>query len=244
MCYHVSTPSKLELEKQLPEYTVQGEVEPYYHVSGFERPLLYVTTNDTPNVIKPAKWKLIPHWVKTDAEAKKYANTLNADSDKIFSSSSYRQYIEKYKGLLWVDGVYEPHTEEGEAETQNYYIYKPEKKIFSLGIVYSPWLNPDTGEIINTFSVLTTPANERFAWIHNEKERMPLIISNKTDRLRWLHANTKEAIKDFFRPSEDNTFMDHRVGRVTAARGKKTNIPETQLPFSSEPPQPTQTSLF
>ena len=44
------------------------------------------------------------------------------------------------------------------------------------------WKDPATGEWIRTFAVITTPANELVAEIH---ERMPLILA-PGDYARWL----------------------------------------------------------
>lgn len=168
MCYHVSTPDKRKLEEQLPGYTVNYQLDINYHVSGFTRPFLPVTTNANLRTVETAQWKLLPFWVKTEEDAKKYANTCNAKAEEVFEKGSYKHYIEKYRGLLWVDGFYEPHKNKS-GESENYYIYLPEKRIFSVGIVIAPWVNSDTGEIINTFSVLTTKANQLLEEIHNEK---------------------------------------------------------------------------
>lgn len=226
MCYHASTPTKKKMLEQLPEYEVNYKGEEYYHVSSFARPFLPVTTNTNHRTIESAQWKLLPFWVKNDDEAKKYANTCNAESESIFEKASYKNYIKKNRGLLWVDGFYEPHKVKGQKETDNYYIYLPEKRIFSIGIVIAPWVNKDTGEVIDTFSVLTTKANELLTEIHNEKKRMPLIIP-PDDRDAWLDAKEPEQIKSFFKPF-DGLLEAHKVYRVTADRTGETNRADIQ----------------
>lgn len=231
MCYHVSTPSQLELVEQLPDYSIEAEFTPYYHVSGFERPFLPVTTNANPQLIERARWKLLPFWVKTEDEAKKYANTLNAHCDEIFVKKSYTPFIGKRHGLLWVTGFYEPHKVEGVKETENFYVYHPAKEIFSLGVVYAPWKDKETQVGYNTFTILTVDANPMMAEIHNEKLRMPLVIPPNL-RSNWLNASAEEEVKSFFKPYEGE-LKAHKIGvRVTAARGIDTNVPETQLPFA------------
>lgn len=226
MCYHTSTPSKEKLVEQLPEYAINYDVEPYYHVSGFTRPFLPVSINTNYRTVESAQWKLLPFWVKTEEEAKKYANTCNAESESIFEKASYKNYIKKYRGLLWVDGFYEPHKVKGKKETENYYIYQPEKRIFSIGIVVAPWTNQETGEVINTFSVLTTKANELLEEIHNEKKRMPLIIP-PDQRDAWFDAKEVNEIKKFFVPFR-GLLSAHRVERVTADRSGNTNRADIQ----------------
>lgn len=226
MCYHTSTPATNKIKEQLPGYLLKYDPDTYYHVSGFSRPFLPTTLNTDQTSIVASQWKLLPFWVRNNDEAKKYANTLNAESESIFEKGSYKGYIQKYRGLLWVDGFYEPHKNKITGQSENYYIYTPEKKIFSLGIVVAPWLDTETGEFINTFSVITTKANPLLEEIHNEKKRMPLIIPEH-DRDGWLNARDKEEINEFFVPYQ-HELQSHKVYRVTADRTGETNRADIQ----------------
>ena len=229
MCYHVSIRGSQYLKLELPDYRVDYQNDPIYHVSGFTRPFLPVTLNTEQDAVVSAQWKLLPFWVKNEEQAKKYANTLNAESESIFEKASYKNYIGKYRGLLWVDGFYEPHKNEKTGASENYYIYTPNKGLFTIGVVVAPWANQDTGEIINTFSVITTEANPLLAKIHNEKKRMPLLIG-ENERDAWLNANNKGEIERIMHPYSGE-LNAHKVYRVTADRTGDTNRPEIQDPI-------------
>ncbi|MGJ1432877.1 SOS response-associated peptidase [Sphingobacterium spiritivorum] len=226
MCYHVSSPDTDFIKKSVPTKVVKYNRAQNYHVSGFTRPFLPVELNNQLGLIDEARWKLLPFWVKTEEDAAKYANTLNAESESIFQKASYKNYILKNRGLLYIDGFFEPHKVKGQKETDNYYLFMPEKKIFTLGIVWSPFTDIDTGEHYNTFSIITTPANPQLKEIHNEKERMPLIIP-ESDREAWLNAKTKEQVSQLMIPYKGD-LENHKVYRVTAARGEDTNRPDIQ----------------
>jgi len=229
MCYHSSTPSKKELREAFPKYHVDWDGnlyspdEKYYHVSGFVRPWLPVELNSEPKSIGLARWKLIPFWIKTEEDAAKYANTLNAESESIFEKASYKNYIKKNRGLLYVDGFYEPHKVAGVKETENYYLHLPNKEIFTLGIVWSEFNG------YPTFSIITTAANPQLEEIHNEKKRMPFVVPPEI-REEWLQTDDPVGLKQLMRPW-DGEFQAHRVRRVTAARGENTNVPEIQEPI-------------
>lgn len=226
MCYHASTPSKKKLKEAFPKYHVDWDGnlyapnERYYHVSGFVRPWLPVTLNASPTDIGLARWKLIPFWVKDEEGAGKYANTLNAEGESIFEKASYKPYIKKNRGLLYVDGFYEPHKVKGVKQTENYFLHLPDQEIFTLGIVWSEFNG------YPTFSVVTTQANPQLEEIHNEKKRMPFVVG-PADREAWLHASDPVEIKQLMRPWEGE-FQAHRTARVTAIRGTDTNVPEIQ----------------
>ncbi|HAK29167.1 MAG TPA: SOS response-associated peptidase [Sphingobacterium sp.] len=167
MCYHTSTPSTKQLVDALQGKNVHYQNEEIFHVSGFTRPYLPVTLNESQDSIVAARWKLIPFWVKTEDDAAKYANTLNAESESIFEKASYKNYIGKTRGLLYVNGFYEPHKVAGQKETENYYIYTPTKEIFTIGVVYSNFKDYETNNVYPTFSVITTAANPLLEEIHN-----------------------------------------------------------------------------
>ncbi len=234
MCYNSASPNKEKLELTAKELGLVLDFDSedythYYHISGFERPFLPVSLNIAPDKIQLARWKLLPHWVKTEEEGKKYANTLNADSTKIFNTASYKPYIQKYRGLLWVEGFFEPHQPDYQKETENYFIYQPDKKIFTLGIVYAPWTDQSTGEHYPSFSIITTDATPMMAEIHNVKKRMPLIIG-ENQREQWLQADSREYIESLMVPY-NGPLSAHKVRRVTAAKGMNTNVPEVQMPI-------------
>ncbi len=219
MCYHVSVPGKNDLRKQYKTKKVDYQGEEIFHVSGFVRPTLPVTLNESPEAIVDARWKLIPFWVKDEQQAASYANTLNAEGESVFEKASYKPYVLKNRGLLYVNGFFEPHKVPGVKESENYYLHLPQKEIFTLGVVWS-WFNG-----YPTFTILTTAANEQLATIHNEKKRMPLVISPE-DHAAWMQASDPIEIKQLIK-SWDGNFEAKRVQRVTAMKGD-TNHPSIQ----------------
>lgn len=220
MCYHVATPSGQTLKQQIKNKDILYEQAEIFHVSGFVRPFLPVTLNRDSSTIEEARWKLIPFWVKDEVAASRYANTLNAEGESIFEKASYKPYILKNRGLLYVNGFFEPHKVRGKKETENYFVYTPEKQLLTLGIVWAEFNN------YPTFSIITTPANPFMEEIHNEKKRMPLIISPE-NQAEWLHSQDPIEIKSLIQPWT-GSLEAHQVARVTAARGENTNIPEIQ----------------
>jgi len=227
MCYQVATPSKNKLKTKFKDKNISFIEEEKPHISGFTRPYLPVTLNGEADSIIAARWKLIPYWIKNENEANKYANTLNAEGESVFEKASYKHYIGSSRGLLYVNGFYEPHKVEDVKKSETYYIYTPTKEIFTLGIVYSMFSNQETGEIYPTFSVLTTPANPLLAEIHNEKKRMPLIISPQ-DRENWLFAKEKNDIQKLIKPFSGELDANKVLPEISE-NTKATKQPNIQL---------------
>jgi len=235
MCNRVATPRQDELQGFFDKQEIlQGnifKIEPYdyyYNADGFTRPFLPVTSIDSPREVKPARWKLIPYWVKNEDEAKKYANTLNARSEEVFDKASYKPYILKNRCLLWVSGFFEPNHPAPKV-TVPYYIRANDKVPLALGCIYSDWTDKDSGEMTRTFTIITTEPNELLREIHNEGQRMPYIVTpDNWDR--WLSPLSKDEIVSMMKPLPDGYLEGYKVGSIVYKRGVDTNVAETQIP--------------
>lgn len=253
MCYHVSSPKIKSILDQNPRLAVNDHLdfEGFYHVSGFGRPQLPVTLRTSPNEVILGEWGFLPVWAK-DRSGKPQLNTRSEDmfESKLFGTNAGKLRF----GLLWIDGFFEPHYEPNQDKSVNYYIHMPEKKNFTLGVIYNEWVDKTSGEMVPTFSVLTCPPNERMRWVHNrpsstkktagpEDERMPLIIDEK-DHDRWLHASNICDTKQLLKPFPDGILLDFKSKlRPTAGRGDF-NIPEVQEPALDPPDNIAPATLF
>lgn len=85
-----------------------------------------------------------------------------------------------------------------------------DEDIFSMAGIYSDWADPQTGEIIKTFSIITTEANDLMRYIHNTNFRMPVILREE-DEKKWLSPQlNKDEIENLLHPIDSNT-MDAYV---------------------------------
>lgn len=224
MCYKVATPQEAELHDFLAPYGYEVEhFEHYYHADGFLRPYLPVLSNDTRKV-QPARWKLIPYWVKTEDEANKYANTLNARCEEVFDKASYKPYIQKNRGILFVKGFMEPNHPAPKV-TVPYYVQPLDGKPLALGCVFADWVDKSTGEVTRTFSIITTPPNNLLTRIHNEGQRMPYIVT-PANWDKWLGQLSKEEITAMMQPLPDGSLQGYPLSNMVYKKGINSNIPE------------------
>lgn len=199
MAYQASIPSYEKLTRELPRYEILCQNKAFRRVSGSAMLDMPTTINLHPDKVIASRWKLLPFWVETEEEARGFTHTLKAEAENVFEKGSYKSYIQRYRGLLWVDGFFDTHLNEDNEEKEDFYITKPDRGVFSLGIVVAPWLNSETNEMINTFSVITTPANPFMEGINNISKRMPLIIPEGL-RSAWLKEDSEEEIKELMVP--------------------------------------------
>ena len=229
MCFHYSlTKERAEIEIQLG-VAWDDDWAPAYHMNGFNFPAMPVITQKQPGHIQMLRWGLIPHWVNTEAEAKKIrAQTLNARSETVFEKPSFRSYIPNNRCLVIADGFFE--WMDFKRAKYPHYIYMKSKSLFCFAGIYASWVDKESGELLNSFSILTTTANPMMAKIHNGKERMPVIVPPHLYK-QWLTPGlTKEAIQSFFTPYPENGMQYQRISKLITSRTENTNVPEVLIP--------------
>ena len=150
--------------------------------NGFQFPETPVITNKYDNIIELYQWGLIPHWAKDD-NIKKY--TLNARIETIKDKAAFRFSLDN-RCLILADGFFEWQWLDPKGkQKQKYLITLPDNDAFAYAGLWSEWKNKKTNEIIKSYTILTTEANELMSRIHNTKKRMPVILSKDCEKL-WL----------------------------------------------------------
>lgn len=192
-----------------------------YVASGFEHPNLLIVKQEEEPTLEMAQWGLIPNWCKTDEDAKELsAITINARCETIFEKPSFKESAKHKRCLLPVNGFFEyQHVDNQKIP---YYISLKDEEIFSIGALYAKWTSTTTGETIQTFSIITTPANPLLETIHNTKMRMPLIIPAKNEK-DWLQYNLSEnEVLQFLKTYPENSMQAWRVNPLIS-KGKSAN---------------------
>lgn len=204
------------------ETGTQDELPVYYFVSGFAHPLLPVIRHDG---IFLHQWGLVPFWAKDAAVADDIrTKTLNAMGETVFEKPSFKGSILSKRCLLPVSGFFE--WREVNKVKYPYFIRLRDEGLFSLGCIYASWTDKQTGEIRDTFSILTTPANPLMEKIHNLKKRMPLIIS-RSNEVAWADPQLDAAgIRNLIRPLDETLMTAHTVSRMVNNPRNERNIAE------------------
>ncbi len=211
------------IKEPLKESDLSGELPLFYFVSGFSHPHLPIVTQKG---IFQYEWGLIPTWVKDLDTANQIKDkTLNAVGETVFEKPSFRKSISSQRCLLGISGFYE--WMDLNKVKYPFFIQTKSNEIFSLGCIYENWVDLTTGEIKNTFSILTTPANPMMEKIHNIKKRMPLILSSQ-DEEKWLDPKLKkEDIISLIKPYDENDMKAYTISRRINSPKFDRNIPES-----------------
>lgn len=77
-----------------------------------------------------------------------------------------------------------------------HYISLKDKVYFYMAGIWQPWKDEETGEYVETFSIVTTAANRLMEQVHNSKKRMPTILNDDL-AYEWLFSDlTEERISE------------------------------------------------
>ena len=218
MCYNIAFLTK-RLEKYAERYKEslpptlfdksppRGDLQYWYFVTGFEHPTLPVVSRSG---ILHARWGLIPQWTRSSHEAAEIrTKTLNAVGETLFEKPSFRNNILTRRCILGVDGFYEWRTFNN--RKYPYYITSATGDLLSLGCIYDQWTDRQTGEVIYTFSIITTPANPMMETIHNTKKRMPFILRKEHEKL-WVSPSLQPSdVANLIRPLHNDGLVAHTI---------------------------------
>lgn len=151
-----------------------------------------IKSNNDDFELELAHWELIAPWVNSTLDVMKGRekfNTLNATAERLLESKLYKQPTLKRRCLVLSSGFYEWRHFKPEGSKKDvaypYFVSLKDKPYFFMAGIYQPWVDIESGETMDTFSIITTRANSLMEQIHNKKKRMPTIL-DKEQASEWL----------------------------------------------------------
>lgn len=184
MCFYTKqTKTATELKNRFKaNFKQEHEYQPFGMVSGFAHPRVPVITHAAPHDIQLFTWGLLPSWAKDRSLQK---NTLNARIETIAEKPSFRGYVNN-RCLVLIDGFFEwQWLDEKGKQKQKYELSMQGHEAFALAGLWNEWIDKETGEVVPTFTILTTEATGIMAEIHNSKKRMPVMLPAEQEQT-WI----------------------------------------------------------
>lgn len=182
MCYFMSLrESQAELESEFGVEMEGGdEYEPSELVNAFAFGKCPVITSEQPNVIQMYHWGFLPARANDPQSFLKQYSTQVARIENVSTSQIWKPAINQ-RCLVIADAFYEwKHLDEKGKNKEKYIIKAMKQNIFCFAGLYNKYTHPITGEMIETFTVITTEANELMADIQ-KKKRMPVLLHKKDE---------------------------------------------------------------
>lgn len=186
------------------------EFTPSYNIAPSQQ-VPIVLEREGKRVMTPAKWGLLPGWVKDPKTFK--ASMFNARSESVAEKASFKGPLRHKRAIIPASGFYE-WRREGSAKTPHYIRLADGEPIGFAGLY-------DWHDEVLSCTVLTTVSNELMATIH---DRMPVILSPE-DFERWLDPSVTEPaeVQDLLRPYAGEMLAYPVSGAVNSPRN---NSPE------------------
>jgi putative SOS response-associated peptidase YedK len=178
-------------------------VEPRYNIAPTQ--LVWVVRNDGDhNRLDHMKWGLIPFWAK---DQKIGSQLINARSETVHEKPAFRQSIKSRRCIIPVSGFFE-WTQVGEQKLPNY-IHMADGGVMAFAGIWDQWHLPGEENLLESFSILTTAANELLAPIH---DRMPVILTPENFGL-WLDKDMHEPehLRHLYQPFPADQLSMYRV---------------------------------
>jgi putative SOS response-associated peptidase YedK len=205
MCGRSSlTKTEKELEERFRATFYSEDLERYNPLPNFNvapSHVLPVITNQDPRHFRPMRWGLIPFWAK---DPKIGYKMINARVETV-QEKTFKNALEKRRCLVPFDGFYE-WKKVGKKKVP-YRITVEGGKLFAMAGLWETWKSP-SGEAVESFTILTQPANKKVGAIH---DRMPAILLPEQEKL-WIDPSlsSSEALQLII-PYPDETTEIYRV---------------------------------
>jgi putative SOS response-associated peptidase YedK len=130
-----------------------------------------------------ARWGLVPWWAK---DLKFGTHCINARCETVATQPCFRDAFRARRCLVPVNAFYEWSGPKGHRTKSR--IQLKEESIFALAGLWESWWDSESGERVETYTIITTAANEAIAKLH---DRMPAVLRQQ-DEARWLDSKSAE----------------------------------------------------
>jgi putative SOS response-associated peptidase YedK len=151
---------------------------PSYNVAPTQPVLGIIHGREAERELRELRFGLVPHWAK---DLKIGLSLINARAETIRSKSAFRSLLERRRTLIVADGFYEWRKDpDGKKRPVRYTLSHGEP--FAFAGLWATWRDPETGEKLDSCTIITTSANELVAGVH---DRMPVIVPRALERA-WI----------------------------------------------------------
>lgn len=181
-----------------------------YFYKAFSNPLIPVIAGDSSDRARLMHWGLIPHWAKDHQKACEIRKgTYNARAETLHEKPSFREAFVKGRCLVLAHGFFEWQHVKGAKIP--WYIKLKSEAPFAFAGLYDSWRDPDSGEVSQSCSIITTQANPLMERIHNTKKRMPVILTQEHEK-EWIAGDISlHKARQLLLPLDEREMHAHRI---------------------------------
>jgi len=174
---HFSVPS-------VPQFAVNSDVRPTERA-----PIIRINPLSGKRESTLARWGLVPAWAK---DMKFGTHCINARVETMANLPAYRAAYRNRRCLVPVSAFFEWGGSGG--KKTKWRVWLQDRPLFALAGLWERWTSSRDGQMVETYTIVTTAANERLFKVH---DRMPVIVAPERYE-RWLDTGCTQM--DLFVP--------------------------------------------
>lgn len=188
MCGRYVTKAEAEIERfwhygwpgNSPERDL---VRQLYNAAPTQRlPVIRIHPERGPELVR-LRWGLIPSWAR---DAGIGVKMINARGETLGEKPAFRAAFRRRRCLVPMAGFYE--WQKAGTRKVPHYVHLLNAGIFGVAGLYEYWPGKDGAEPVESYTIITTGANELIARLH---DRMPVILAEK-DHAAWLDPKNEK----------------------------------------------------
>ena len=207
MCGRFAFYSPTEATAALFGVTASVEIEPRYNIALTQFVAAIREDDNKDRELVMLRWGLVPFWAKDPSIGNRM---INARAETVAEKPSYRAAFRHRRCLVLADGFYE-WRRTGDTKTP-YFISLANGEPFALAGLWESWKDKDSGDLLQTTTLITTDANDFMRPVHH---RMPVIVQSDTAD-EWLSGSAQESLQHVLErtPSLQAWPVDRRVNNA------------------------------
>ena len=168
MCGRFAFYSPAEATAALFGATGSVDFEPRYNIAPTQPIAAVRNAEGDGRELVALRWGLVPFWAKDPSIGNRM---INARAETVAEKPAFRAAYRKRRCLVLADGFYEWKKEAG-GKTP-YLVSLASGAPFAFAGLWEHWVSKETGEVIESGTLLTTDANDFMQQLHH---RMPVIV--------------------------------------------------------------------
>lgn len=188
------TADPAELKEALDLGSLPAGLEPRYNIAPTQ-PVAVVTDPESRDV-ELFRWGLVPFWADDPSIGNRM---INARMETVAEKPAFRAAFSRRRCLVLADGFYEWERVQGRkgSRSQPYYFRLASGRPFAFAGLWEVWRPSEEAEPLLTCTLITGPANERVARVH---DRNPIILEGEKPWV-WLDPDASRGrLLDLLQP--------------------------------------------
>lgn len=163
-----------------------GVLTPRWNIAPTQTAPVFRVGADGKRSLDSLRWGLVPSWAQ---DLKFGARTINARADTVATKPTFRAAFKARRCLVPANGFYE--WTKDVAPKRPYYFHRADDAPLLFAGLWETWTDKATGEVVETYTILTRPAYDVVAPVH---DRSPLAMpADRWDA--WLDPAARDSSK-------------------------------------------------